>query len=56
MKHVVSKRGIPFDVKMNKPDIQTAMAEMEQGQAVAFNSLDDLLADVNDEERSNTYF
>ena len=42
---VVAERALPFDVRV--PNAETAIRELETGQGVRSESIDDLLADLN---------
>lgn len=47
LKQVVIKKGIPFDVSLRKSDIASAIEDIEQGRYSSFNSIDDLMKDLD---------
>ena len=50
LKQVVNKRGIPFEVTLEKSDIELAREDMARGRVETFNNLDELLKDLNGED------
>jgi DNA-damage-inducible protein J len=47
---VVSERALPFDVSIPNRGTQDAIRAAERGEVASFGSIDDLLADLNDEK------
>lgn len=44
---VADEQRLPFDVKAPSASTKAALAEIEAGQVERFNSIDDLMADLN---------
>lgn len=47
MLRIADEQRLPFDVKVPNATTRAAMAELEAGKGTKFNSLDDLMADLN---------
>ena len=47
---VVLQEGIPFDVTLKKPEMMKALEDIENNRIQTFNSVDELLADLNNED------
>ena len=47
---VVADRALPFDVRIPNKETQAAMREIEQGKVIRFDSVEALMADLNDED------
>ncbi len=45
-KQIIYTRGIPFDIKLPNKDTMQAIDELESGKGVRFDSVDDLLKDI----------
>lgn len=50
LKQVVLNQGVPFELTLKKPDIVTAMEEYRQGKGKVFESVEDLMKDLNEDE------
>ena len=44
---VAAERALPFEVKVPNAETRAAMAEVEQGAPASFDSVADLMADLN---------
>lgn len=49
LKKTVQVKGIPFQLKVENKETIEAIIETETGQTEAFNSVDELFKDLNDE-------
>lgn len=47
---VVSDKALPFDVRIPNAETQTAMRDIQQGKVKRFDSVELLMADLNDDE------
>jgi DNA-damage-inducible protein J len=47
---VATEKALPFDLKVPNTDTAAAMAELEQGNGARFDSVADLMADLNAED------
>jgi DNA-damage-inducible protein J len=47
---VATEKALPFDFKVPNTDTAAAMAELEQGNGARFDSVADLMADLNAED------
>ena len=47
---VVSDKALPFDVRIPNAETQAAMRDIQQGKVKRFDSVDALMADLNDDE------
>ena len=47
LRRVVMEKGIPFDVKIPNTTTAAAMKELEDGEGVAFDSVDELFEDLD---------
>lgn len=47
MLRVADEQRLPFDVKVPNATTRAAIAELEAGKGERFNSIDDLMADLN---------
>lgn len=47
---VVSDKALPFDVRVPNAETQAAMRDIQQGKVSRFDSVDALMADLNDDE------
>lgn len=45
---VVADKALPFDVRIPNAETQTALREIEQGKVKRFDSVEALMADLND--------
>lgn len=50
LKQVVLRQGIPFDVTLEKSDIESALEDIEAGRIETFNDVDELLEELEDED------
>ena len=46
---VVSDKALPFDVRIPNAETQAAMRDIQQGNVTRFDSVEDLMADLNDD-------
>lgn len=46
---VVSDKALPFDVRIPNAETQAAMRDIQNGKVTRFDSVDDLMADLNDD-------
>ncbi|MGM0183325.1 DNA-damage-inducible protein J [Enterococcus sp. AZ150] len=46
LKQVVLQEGLPFDVKLNRPAIDEAIEDLENGNVKTFSSISDLMEDL----------
>ncbi len=44
---VAAERALPFEIKVPNPERRAAMAELERGAGVSFDSVADLMAELN---------
>lgn len=44
---VAAEKALPFELKVPNPETRAAMAELEQGSGASFDSVADLMADLN---------
>ncbi len=49
LNQVVIRQGIPFDITLEKSDIESALEDIETGRIETFNSVDELLEELEDE-------
>lgn len=47
---VVSDKALPFDVRIPNAETQAALRDIQQGKVKRFNSVEALMADLNDDE------
>jgi DNA-damage-inducible protein J len=47
---VVSDKALPFDVRIPNAETQAAMRDIQEGKVKSFESVDALMADLNDDE------
>jgi DNA-damage-inducible protein J len=47
---VVSDKALPFDVRVPNAETQAAMRDIQEGKVKRFDSVDALMADLNDDE------
>ena len=47
---VVSDKALPFDVRIPNAETQAAMRDIQQGKVTRFDSVEALMADLNDDE------
>jgi DNA-damage-inducible protein J len=47
---VVSDKALPFDVRIPNAETQAAMRDIQQGKVKRFDSVEALMADLNDDE------
>lgn len=47
---VVSDKALPFDVRIPNAETQAAMRDIQQGNVTRFESVEALMADLNDDE------
>jgi DNA-damage-inducible protein J len=47
---VAAEKALPFEIKVPSAETRAAMAELEQGAAESFDSVAELLADLNAED------
>jgi DNA-damage-inducible protein J len=47
---VVSDKALPFDVRIPNAETQAAMRDIQEGNVKRFDSMDALMADLNDDE------
>jgi DNA-damage-inducible protein J len=47
---VVSDKALPFDVRLPNAETQAAMRDIQEGKVKRFDSVDALMADLNDDE------
>lgn len=47
---VVSDKALPFDVRIPNAQTQAAMRDIQQGNVTRFDSVEALMADLNDDE------
>jgi DNA-damage-inducible protein J len=47
---VVSDKALPFDVRVPNTETQAAMRDIQEGKVKRFDSVDALMADLNDDE------
>lgn len=50
MLRIADERRMPFDIKVPNAKTRQAIAELEAGGGKRFSSIEDLMADLNDEE------
>jgi DNA-damage-inducible protein J len=48
---VVSDKALPFDVRIPNAETQAAMRDIQAGKVTRFNSVEALMADLNDDEK-----
>lgn len=46
LNQVVKKKGIPFEVTLEKSDLELALEDIASGRVESFNNLDELLKDL----------
>lgn len=51
LNQVVKRRAIPFDLTLEKSEIELALEDMVDGRVEKFDSLADLMKDLNDEDK-----
>ncbi len=44
---IAAEKALPFDVRVPNAQTRAAMAELDRGKSESFNSVDDLMADLN---------
>jgi DNA-damage-inducible protein J len=47
---VVSDKALPFDVRLPNAETQAAMRDIQEGKVKSFDSVEALMADLNDDE------
>jgi DNA-damage-inducible protein J len=47
---VVSDKALPFDVRIPNAETQAAMRDIQQGNVTRFDSIEALMADLNDDD------
>lgn len=47
---VVLQEGIPFEVSLKKPELMKASEDIENNRTSSFNNLEELMADLTDED------
>ena len=47
---VAAEQALPFEIKVPNAETRAAMAEIEQGKGASFDSVADLMADLNAED------
>lgn len=47
---VVLQEGIPFEVSLKKPELMKALEDIENNRTSSFNNLEELMADLTDED------
>jgi DNA-damage-inducible protein J len=47
---VATEKALPFEIKAPNADTQAAMVQLEQGRGARFDSVADLMADLNAED------
>lgn len=50
LNQVVKRKGIPFDVTLEKSDLELALEDIAEARVETFNNIDDLMKDLNDED------
>jgi DNA-damage-inducible protein J len=48
---VVSDKALPFDVRIPNAETQAAMRDIQQGKVTRFDSVEALMADLNDDDK-----
>ncbi len=49
MLRIANERRLPFEVKVPNAETRSAIEELEAGKGARFNSVDDLMADLNED-------
>jgi DNA-damage-inducible protein J len=47
---VAAEKALPFEIKVPNAETRAAIAELEHGAGASFDSVDDLIADLNAED------
>ncbi len=47
---VVADKALPFDVRIPNAETQAVLREIDEGKVERFDSVDDLMADLNDDD------
>lgn len=50
LNQVVKRKGIPFEVTLEKSEMELALEDIAKGRVESFDSLEDLMKDLNDDE------